>query len=121
MRNVEALADVGESSSSRMVCLLILLIFSVVPSIESFFLKEIQNKRPAHSVAMLSPVYSQTRFGSFANGAMAAAKAAPNAFVNMNNAMMNDFIDGGAFVYAYSRPVTFAKISEMAMKKYVGA
>ena len=34
--------------------------------------------------------------------------------------MTNDFMDGGAFVKAYSSPVTLAKISDTAMKKYAG-
>lgn len=34
--------------------------------------------------------------------------------------MINDFIDAGALVYAYSRPVILAKISERARKKYAG-
>jgi hypothetical protein len=45
---------------------------------------------------MLRAVYNHTRFGFFAKGAIAAANAAPNALVNMNRAMMNDFIDAGA-------------------------
>ncbi len=36
-------------------------------------------------------------------------------------AITKHFILGGALVNAYSRPVTLAKISEIAMKKYAGA
>lgn len=92
-----------------------------VPSIALYFRKQAQNKSPVRRFATLRAVYGQTSFGFFANGAIATAKAAPNALVSMKSAMMNDFIDGGAFEYEYSRPVTFARISEMAMKKYVGA
>jgi hypothetical protein len=34
--------------------------------------------------------------------------------------MIIDFIDAGAFVYAYSKPVIDANISDIAIKKYDG-
>jgi hypothetical protein len=34
--------------------------------------------------------------------------------------MTKDFIEGGALVYAYSRPLMEAKISEKAMRTYEG-
>lgn len=38
--------------------------------------------------------------------------AAPNALVKRKTDMTNDFIDTGAFVQAYSRPLMLANISE---------
>jgi hypothetical protein len=43
-------------------------------------------------------------------------KAAPNAVVRRYIDMTNDFMLGGALVYAYSRPVIDAKISENAIR-----
>ena len=66
-------------------------------------------------------LYIQTNFGSVAVGLRAIPSALPNAFCNKKIAMTKHFILGGAFVKAYSNPVTLAKISLMAIKKYAGA
>ena len=71
-------------------------------------------------VAMQRPVYIHANLGSFAIGASAIPSADPNADCRRKMDMTNDFMDGGAFVKAYSSPVTLAKISDMAMKKYAG-
>lgn len=44
--------------------------------------------------------------------------ADPKAVVSRYIACTEDFIDGGAFVYAYSNPATEAKISETLMSMY---
>ena len=69
-------------------------------------------------VAMHRPVYIQRSLGSFAVGESAVARAAPKAFVSRNMDMTKDFMEGGALVKAYSRPVMLAKISERPMKRY---
>lgn len=58
--------------------------------------------------------------GSNAAGVRASAMAEPNALVNRYIDCTKDFMDGGALVYAYSRPETEAKISEIPMKTYAG-
>jgi hypothetical protein len=62
------------------------------------------------------PVYIQTNLGSTLTLDIAVPKAAPKAVVRRNMDMTNDFMLGGALVYAYSRPVIEAKISEKAIR-----
>lgn len=66
------------------------------------------------------PVYIQVSFGSTATETRANCKREAMQFVNKNKAMTIDFMDSGAFLYAYSKPVIEAKISEIAMKTYDG-
>ena len=83
-------------------------------------LKHTQKSPAAMIIAMQRPVYIHTNFGSLAIGASAIPSADPNADCRRKMDMTNDFMDGGALVKAYSSPVTLAKISDTAMKKYAG-
>ena len=53
-------------------------------------------------------------------GASAMPRAEPKAVWSKKIDITKDFIDGGAFVKAYSSPVILARISEIPMKKYAG-
>lgn len=64
--------------------------------------------------------YIHTSLGFLAVGDRAIPRAAPKAVWSKKIDMMKDFMLGGAFVNAYSRPVMLAKISDIAMKKYAG-
>jgi hypothetical protein len=66
------------------------------------------------------PEYINTNLGSTLTPERAIPSAAPNAVVSKNIDMTKDFIEGGALVYAYSRPLMEAKISEKAMRTYDG-
>jgi hypothetical protein len=66
------------------------------------------------------PVYIQTNLGSTDTLERAIPSAAPMAVVRRYMDITKDFMDGGALVYAYSRPVIEAKISEKAMRTYDG-
>jgi hypothetical protein len=85
-----------------------------------YFLNKNQKTQPAMNAEILIPVYIQTNLGSTLTLERAVPSAAPNAVVSRNMDMTNDFMEGGALVYAYSRPVMEAKISEKAMRTYDG-
>jgi hypothetical protein len=57
-----------------------------------------------------NPAYIQTRYGSFAHGATSMPSTEPPAEVRRKSDMMKDFMLGGAWVYAYSRPAVCARI-----------
>ena len=71
-------------------------------------------------VAMQRPLYNHTNLGSLAIGASATPSADPKADCSRKMDMTNDFMDDGALVKAYSRPVMLARISDTAKKKYAG-
>lgn len=71
-------------------------------------------------VGISNVLYIQTNFGSSAVGLSAIPSAFPSAVCNRKIDMTKHFILGGAFVKAYSNPVTTAKISLIAIKKYAG-
>lgn len=79
-----------------------------------------QKSTPTASDMIESEPYIHVSFGSTVTGKSAELSALPIAEVKRNKDMTTDFIDAGACVKAYSRPVIDAKISETAMKKYEG-
>src|SRR5277367_6512010 len=97
-----------------------LSIASILSSCLLYFLNKIQKRHPEMNAARLIPVYIQTNLGSTLTLERAIPSAAANATVSKYMDMTNDFMDGGALVYAYSRPVIEAKISETAMRMYEG-
>ena len=71
---------------------------------------------PVMNAETAIPVYIHTNLGSKLTEERAMPKAEPPALVRRNMDMTKDFMLGGALVYAYSRPVMEAKISEKAMR-----
>ena len=70
--------------------------------------------------AMDKDAYIHTSLGSTVTGIRAKFNALLTADVNRYMDITTDFIDAGACVKAYSRPVMEAKISEMAISTYDG-
>src|SRR6266536_3054748 len=70
---------------------------------------------PTMNDATQRPTNNHIICGSPTRVMKASPMAYPKALVKRYIACTNDFIDGGAFMYAYSRPVTEAKISETPM------
>jgi hypothetical protein len=56
-----------------------------------------------------NPIYIHTRYGSFAQGATSMPSIEPPADVRRKRDMMKDFMLGGAWVYAYSRPAVYSR------------
>lgn len=75
---------------------------------------------PVIKATIANAAYIHNNFGSTISGRSAKLKALLMADVKRNNDITTDFIDDGAWVNAYSRPVIDANISEIAIKKYEG-
>ena len=91
------------------------LLFIHLPSLR--FEKKEKNRIPTTNAVIDRDAYIHSNFGSTVTGRSAKFKALPIADVKRKSDMTTDFIDDGACVKAYSRPVMEAKISEIAMKK----
>jgi hypothetical protein len=75
-------------------------------------------RHPATKLETAKPQNIHIIAGSYSRGLSASEMADPKALVSRYMDWTKDFMDGGALVYAYSRPVTEAKISEIPMSMY---
>jgi hypothetical protein len=69
------------------------------------------------NITIAIDAYIHTNFGSTFTGISAILSTLPTAAVQIKNDTTTDFIVVGAFTNAYSIPLIYASISDIAIKK----